>query len=1631
MKSKKRLINLLVIANIVISLFVISSPATSVVAQTGASDSGFLIIADFEGGVPDGFVPFADSWDGSGSSTTLAMTTDTVDLPIVPSTTGNTVIAVTYDIAASGGWGGGPGYGGVTHDFAATQDWSNHQAFSLWFHGSNSGADMRVELKSDGADAATSNRYEYTFTDDVVGWRLFNIPFGDFTRRFDYNPGPSPDDPINLSQMWGYSILLPGGASGTFYLDQVAVTGSATVADFESGVPAGFVPFADSWDGSGSSTTLAMTTATVDLPVIPGTAGNTVIAVTYDIAASGGWGGGPGYGGVTHDFAATQDWSNHQAFSLWFHGSNSGADMRVELKSDGADATNSNRYEYTFTDDVVGWRFLNLPFDSFTRRFDYNPGPSPDDPINLSQMWGYSILLPGGASGTFYLDQVAVFGVPTAEGVIVDDFESGLPVGTDGDGNAIGFFTFQDPGGSTVAISTTDAPPAAVPGKSDPNNVLQVETNVRDGGWAGLVHAFENEALDTWTPQDWSAYEGFSFWLYGNNTGKTLFIDILDNRTPGSTGDTAERFSIDIPDDFTGWRFFEIPFANFSRKEIGNSAPNDGFTLTEVHGWAFGVFSSAQSFTNYIDDVGLYGVGEIPELSVGFSANAYDVIEGDTAVVTVKLNRSMSQEDDPEQVTVTYSTEDGSALSGRDYTPADGTLTFVKGGASAQTFAVSTVDNSKHDGDKTVLLHLADPVGAPLGFISLARIDIEDDEPFDPLLIDDFERFPDLWDASDNVILSNPEIAAGDPLALPGQGAYEGVLSVTAPLRVDIDVKPGDSDGSLCNSGKGVVPVALLTTDDFDATTVDHSTVMLGDAYETHVNKKTGVPQRHVEDVDGDGDADLVFHFRYAETGLPCDPEVVPFNGWTFDGQPITAGGADARFGRGFALDRDWSLSEGLTFWYYGQNTGDTLTVELLDNRAPDPGPDGWSTVWSDEFDNPAGTPPDASNWTPEIGDGTINANPGWGNAELEYYTDSIENAATDGEGNLVITAKQADDSLECYYGPCEYTSARLISWHKAEFAYGRIEARLQVPFGQGMWPAFWTLGTDIGEVGWPQSGELDIMEHIGREPTMVYGTVHGPGYSGGAGVGAGYEHPDGQAFSDDFHVFAVEWEPDEIRWYVDGIQFFAATPDDVSGEWVFDHPFFIILNVAVGGNWPGYPDDTTVFPQTMHVDYVRVYQGPDTAERFESAFVDDFAGWQEVVVPFDSFTRSAKQPEGAPNDGLGLTEVWGYGFHLPYGTRTESLLLDQVRLTAPAAVTVVNTNDSGSGSLRQAIALVANGGTITFDAGLADETITLTSGPLWISGKQVTIDGSTAPGLTVSGGGADRVFIIDPGATANINALVIANGYGWHLAGGILNNGTLNLTGSTVTNNVADTDSFDPNTDFWKGGGGIYNGGGASLSLVDSTVSGNSTTLMDGGGIYGFQGSTANIVNSTLSGNTAGNTGGGMRMLGNASIVNSTISGNEALAWYGGALFLTDGVMDLVNSTIADNVSPLGAPEVIFVGTFGPANATLMLTNSIVANATGGCFIAPWGSGAVDITSGGHNIGSDDTCNLTAPGDMPNIDPMVGPLANNGGPTLTHALLAGSPAIDAGDDSVCPATDQRGVARDAACDIGSYEFVP
>jgi beta-glucanase (GH16 family) len=245
----------------------------------------------------------------------------------------------------------------------------------------------------------------------------------------------------------------------------------------------------------------------------------------------------------------------------------------------------------------------------------------------------------------------------------------------------------------------------------------------------------------------------------------------------------------------------------------------------------------------------------------------------------------------------------------------------------------------------------------------------------------------------------------------------------------------------------------------------------------------------------------------------------------------------------------------------------------------------GWKLVWSDEFNEPDGSPVDPSKWVSETGGN------GWGNQELEYYTARPQNAIQQG-GNLVITVL-----AEKYTGADgvtrDYTSARLKTQGKFSQKYGRFEARIKIPHGQGIWPAFWMLGDDIDKRQWPGSGEVDIMENIGKEPALVHGTIHGPGYNGEHGISAAFGLPGNAAFADDFHIYAIEWSKKSIRFYVDDHLYATRTPADLpkGAKWVYKHPFFLLLNVAVGGYWPGSPDVTTVFPQTMLVDYVRVYK--------------------------------------------------------------------------------------------------------------------------------------------------------------------------------------------------------------------------------------------------------------------------------------------------------------------------------------------------------------------------------------------------------------------------------------------------------
>jgi beta-glucanase (GH16 family) len=1207
----------------------ISARASGTPVSAEATAATFPVIADFEDGVPAGWFQY----DGGGASPPVVtiLTVGETDSMTLPGQIGsNDVLSVTAN-AASGWAGFGAG-------FTPVQDWSDYDAISFWYYGENLDTTHEFEIQT----VAAGNR-RASFVDDFEGWRQIILPFSTFGDGGTYD----------VSQVNNWVFILDGTV-GSFKLDHLKLVKLTTFADFEEGVPAGWFQY----EGGGAAPPIVtiLSISDTDSMALPGQIGsNAALSVTANAAS--------GWAGFGAGFTPVQDWSDMQGVSFWYYGENLNTTHEFEIQTVAAGSRRA-----AFVDDFEGWRLITLPFDTFGA-----------PPYDVSQVTNWVFVLDG-TVGSFMLDHISIYGgvadlepkvdfespayavyedvgeavitvnlMPAAtepvtvsyatldsEGTaipdedympvsgvlvfapgvtertftvpiidddvyeptktvwlalsnpgsggtltillggknnpaalhildndpppdtqLVDDFESGLPYGRTAFNTEIGF-TIWGSSGADMPVLTTTSIITPVPGTTDPNEVLSVAYNI--SAWGGFTHAFSDNA--EWVSQDWSAYDGLRFWLYGNNTGGTIQVEIFDNQALGSTGDSAERYYTRITDDYTGWKQFHLPFSIFQRRTDWqpSGAPNDGLNLTEVSGYAFGLPAGTGPQVLYLDQVEIYGEreeGDLP-VRVQFSTYAYAAPESTTANVRVVLNQTAVT-----TATVQYTITEGTAKLSHDYTaPVSGTLTFAPGD-SVQSIAITLLKDRKIEGNEQFSIALSEPTGTVLGWKTSAPFVIRDVP--EPGMIDDFERgVPAELTPTGGVTVTAVEIPAASPLALPGQDPINTVLSVTYQL-------PMPSIQAMQQSGGGFI--------------------------------------------------------------------------------------------RSFGTSRDWTSYDAFDFWFYGMNTGTTMTVQILDNKAPDPGPEGWVLAWNDEFEGEAGAEADQTKWGYDIGGW------GWGNAEWQYYTDKRENSALNGDGQLVITATEStDDALECTYTPeggtgtCAYTSARLLTQGKFDFVYGRAEARLKLPYGQGIWPAFWSLGNNFGEVGWPASGEIDIMENIGREPDIVHGTVHGPGYSGANGIGGGYTYT--EALSNDYHVYAIEWEPDEIRWYFDDTQFFTLTHDllPAGAPWVFDHPFFLIMNVAVGGYWPGYPDETTEFPQTMHVDYVRVYQAPTEPERFETTFTDNFMGWRKMMLPFADFVRSAEQPDGAPNDGLTLSEMWGYGFWMPAGSHG-AFYLDEVKV--------------------------------------------------------------------------------------------------------------------------------------------------------------------------------------------------------------------------------------------------------------------------------------------------------------------------------------------------------------------------------
>ncbi|MGQ3199686.1 carbohydrate binding domain-containing protein [Microbacterium aurantiacum] len=979
-----------------------------------------------------------------------------------------------------------------------------------------------------------------------------------------------------------------------------------------------------------------------------------VLSYGFDLTAD------PFFGGIGYEFtggAPAQDWSAYDGVQFWMHSDGADATIQVEILDavSGSSAVH-DRWDVDVPLGAAGWRLVQLPFSAFSYGTDYQDSGAPaDGTLDLDFVRG--LLFPAvSGKATIKLDEVSLYagadvapsiGVTTTSLSVTEGEDAVIPVrlsaasasevtvsvstedgsavaGTDytavtetltlaageqdaqitvpttGDDVARGNRSFavvlSDASGATLGASRAEilirdddevaagelslltdvvedfeaelvlGDPAAVPplgwfsaqgagnvptfersvdagrpGAGSDNDVLALSMNT--ASWAVVIDTFTEDG-SSWQTQDWSDARGVGFWMRGSNSGAPMFVDLLDNRNPDSTVDDAERFSVRFVDDWSGWRFVELPFADFTRKNIGNGAPDDGLTLTEMHGFGIGVEQTSPAVTAdiAIDDITLVGASDANRPVVINTARAiFTVAEGEDAEVTVRLTRAadadVTVDFTTEEATDRTSTEDPSATADRDYVTTSGTVTIPAGERDA-TITVPTIADGKAEVDETFLVRLSNPVGAELNPLALARVSIVDADPAIPGIIDDFEKGTAGLDPVGAATLSTREIAETDADAYADQARWDNVLDVT---------------------------------------------------------------------VGGDG-----------------------------------TGG----FGRTFPEPRDMSDQAGLGFWFQGQGDGGEVTVRVQDGEPVAAASEDWELRWSDEFDAAAGTPADPRYWTYEIGGW------GWGNDELQYYTDSTDNAAHDGEGNMVITTRAVEDpaaaGLECWYGDCEYTSARLVTEDKLEVKHGRIEARAQMPDGEaGIWPAIWSLGNDFREVGWPRTGEIDIMEFVGKLPEEIFGTIHGPGYSGGQAYGNTYDF--GENLGGQWLTFSVEWEEGEIRWYVqrDGgeeILFHTATPEDVApSDWVYEHPFFLIMNMAVGGNFGGPLADTLTFPQELKVDYIRVFQGPDTAERFETTFVDDEAGWRFVELPFEAFDRAAEQPDGAADDGFGRTAVTGY----------------------------------------------------------------------------------------------------------------------------------------------------------------------------------------------------------------------------------------------------------------------------------------------------------------------------------------------------------------------------------------------------
>ena len=605
---------------------------------------------------------------------------------------------------------------------------------------------------TDGSEDSIGLNTTFAASDFDDDWTLISAPLSSWNDRGTGGNGVFDGNVDEMVIVFGG---VEGGAATNILVDFDEIT-------FTAGAPAAFDevvfddmehgdPFGNGWfsfNGAGGGGINANNT---DLP--PALGGS------WSLETGWGSGGTPGfYGG----FGRTNpsDLSGTEYFNFWIN-PDGGQDYTLEInlqEDDDSNGVEDEEFQYNCVVSASGpcatagggWQLVSIPLADFFNDNSFLTGGNGVLDPTLPARGGNGELInvviavigndTGGGVSTdvnfrtdywaFTIEPLVVPGV----GTIIDDFESGVAPGTacPAGGLPLGFCTFNG-AGSSVSLSNPATPPApALPAVGRPNSVLQMD--VDSTSFAGFIHGFSNPpTLDTWIPQDWSTSEGISMWFHGTGSGSQLFIDILDNRNPGSTTDDAERFTVPFVDDFTGWQLLEFPFASFVRKEIGNGAPNDGLTLFEMHGYALGALNTSGPRVYYVDDVSLYGVAEPPAVAVQFSQQNTFIEEGTTGDVGVKLNRPLGP-DDPAQVRIDFATERSNAIPGEDFTPTSGTLTFVNGGPSELFFPIETFDNTKFSGDKQIVIRLTNPVDVERGALFQGSALIDDNDPFDPTL---------------------------------------------------------------------------------------------------------------------------------------------------------------------------------------------------------------------------------------------------------------------------------------------------------------------------------------------------------------------------------------------------------------------------------------------------------------------------------------------------------------------------------------------------------------------------------------------------------------------------------------------------------------------------------------------------------------------------------------------------------------------------------------------------------------------------------------------------------------------------------------------------------------------------------